>query len=322
MLIIIVILVFIQNKFFFKVNYTLKNLVKNPKNITRFILGRFYLVRLILSWLDRGSEGKETNDSQSLFTDLDTQSAVNSLKRDGCFRELALPQHVVQEILDYTKSNDCYAGGDPSLGFRISEKQELDRVYSKPFYIADYFNVSELCPAISNLASDAKLQAIANHYVGKQAKYTGCSLTWVFPVEGLPYDAHRQESCNFHYDIDDYASLRVFFYLTNVTSESSPHVFVCGSHKKKSLSHVLNFLSRKQTDKAIFQFYGTEKVISIYGQAGSGFIEDTCCFHKGTVPRSQPRLMLMLFFAINNYNHERYNDYKDPCLLKHFNRPE
>ncbi|WP_404790005.1 hypothetical protein [Altericista sp. CCNU0014] len=303
-----------------KVNYTVKNFIINPNNTIKFLLGRFYSVRLILTYFDRVHEAKESNLLQSFFPDLDISSAVSSLKKDGFFGGLALPQNILQEILDYTKSNDCHAGGDPQLGFRISDKKKVDQIYSQPFYMADYFNVSERCPAISKLANDSKLQEIAHLYVGKRAKYTGCSLTWVFPVEGLSHDAHRQESCSFHYDIDDYASMRVFFYLTEVTTEGAPHVFVYGSHHKKSLFHVLNFLSRKLADEAVSKFYGTEKVFPIYGPAGFGFIEDTSGFHKGTVPKSQLRLMLMLHYAGNNYNNEKYSDHRDPHLLKSFDR--
>lgn len=306
--------------FISKANYTIKNFIVNPNNIIRFLLGRFYFVRLLITFLDRINETKESNSLQSFFPDLDTFSAVNSLKKDGFFGGLILPQIILQEILDYTKSNDCYAGGDPRLGFRILDKKKVDQIYSQPFYIADYFNASEQCPAISKLANDSKLQEVAKLYVGKRAKYTGCSLTWVFPIEGLSYDAHRQESCSFHYDIDDYASMRVFFYLTEVTTEGGPHVFVYGSHNKKSLFHILNFLSRKLTDEAVLKFYSTENVFPIYGPAGFGFIEDTCGFHKGTVPKSQLRLMLMLHYASNNYNNGKYNDYRDPHLLKSFNQ--
>ena len=303
-----------------KASYVVKNFVKSPKTFVRLVFGRFYTVRLIFSWLDRGHERQMTppNGSQSLFPYLDIYEVVDSLKEDGVFLGLQLPQDILQEILDYTNSNDCYAGGDPSLGFRISEKQELDRTYNQQFYLADYFNVGEQCPAISRLANDSNLRAIADLYVGKQAQHTGSSLTLTFPVEGRPYDAHRQESCNFHYDIDDYASLRFFFYLTDVTPESGPHVCVRGSHKRKSLLHVFNYLSRKQPDEEIFKFYGGDRVVPIHGKAGFGFIEDTFCFHKGTVPKAQPRLMLMLHFAINSYTNGIHSDHRDSRLLKSF----
>ena len=308
--------------FIYKINYWVRKFIKDPNNIMIFFLGRFASVRLIMAYRDRIYETKEANSLPSFFPDLDIVSAVDSLKKDGIFVGLALPKNILQEILYYTESNDCYAGGDPRLGFRISDKKKVDQIYGQPFYIADYFNASEQCPAISKLANDSKLQEVANLYVGKRAKYTGCSLAWVFPVEGLSYDAHRQQSCNFHYDIDDYASMRVFFYLTELTTEGGPHVFVYGSHHRKSLFHVLNFWSRKLTDEAVLRFYGAENIFPIYGPAGFGFIEDTCGFHKGTVPKIQLRLMLMLHYANNNYNNGKYNDYSDPRLLKSFNQSE
>lgn len=305
---------------FQKLVYVTQKFTESPETLVRFVFGRFYTARLFLSWLDRHSEQpvRQSTSSQSLFPHLNAREVVDRLKKDGVFFGLQLPQDTLQEILDHTNANDCYAGGDPSLGFRASEKQDLDRMYDRKFYLADYFNVSERCPAISQLANDANLRAIADLYVGKPAQYTGSSLTLTFPVEGRPYDENRQESCNFHYDIDDYASLRFFFYLTDVTPDSGPHVCVRGSHKRKSLFHVLNYLSRKQTDEEILKFYGSDKVIPVCGESGFGFVEDTFCFHKGTVPKTRPRLMLMLHFAVNSYTNGVYSDRRDTHLLKSF----
>lgn len=305
--------------FYTKVGYVVRNFVEHPATLVVLVFGRFYTARLILTWLNRGhrQQVRVADSSHSLFPHLNIREAVDSLKENGLFLGLQLPQGILREILDYTNSNDCYAGGDPNLGFRISEKPELDRIYDRPFYLADYFNISEQCPAILKLANDPNLRAIADLYVGRPARYTGSSLTLTFPVEGCPRDVHRQESCKFHYDIDDYASLRVFFYLTDVTSDSGPHVCVRGSHKRKSPFHVFNYLSRKQTDEEIFRFYGSNKVVPIYGRSGFGFIEDTSCFHKGTVPKTRPRLMLMLHFAVHSYTDGVYSDHRDRQLLKH-----
>lgn len=305
---------------YFKSCYTAKNIFNQPENFWRLILGRFSFTRYIVSKLGNHSAPLTFPDSQSAFMDIDIHKVSVALKRDGFFKGITLPQDILREISDFVALNDCYAGGEPEYGFKVSEKRDLEKLLGQSFYMAGYFNVSQTCPAISKVVNDPTIQAIAKSYIGKKARYNGCSLTWTFPVNGLPYDVNMQESCNFHYDIDDYTSLRFFFYLTHVGSDNGPHVCVLGSHKKKGLRHILNFWSRKRSDEAIFQAYGAHKIIKILGDSGSGFVEDTFCFHKGTVPRKEPRLLLMLHFAAHNYNKNGVlNDYRDLKELRHFN---
>lgn len=304
--------------FVHKVSDIIHMTAKNPKKFLLFLFSRFYTIRLIAHWLAGDQNVSLVYDKKSLFDISDVHATVESLHREGLFLGLKLPSETLKTILHYTNSHDCYAGRDPSLGFRLSEKETLERALGCPFYIAEYFNVTQRCPAIWQLANDPTLRGIANLYLGKKAQFTGSWLTWTFPFEGASYDPHQQEALNFHYDQDDFSSLRFFFYLNDVTAESGPHVCVRGSHKRKSLRHILNFLSRKQTNEFVSKFYGTDNVVCIYGSAGFGFIEDTFCIHKGTLPKSQPRLMLQLHFAVSNYNYGKYNDYRDPELLKSF----
>lgn len=308
------------HKFLKKLNYVLSFILKKPKYFVTFVFGRFVFFREILFYLYHREKKPSNNNTVSFFNELDIEKAVDSLRTDGFYNGLTLPDAMLEEIIDFTRTNKCYAGGDPNLGFYLAEKQELELIFEKPLYMADYFNVTEFCPVIKKLIHDPKLTDVIDTYIGTQSTYTGCSLTWIFPVKTTPYDTHRMESCNFHFDIDDYTSLRIFFYLTDVTPETGPHVCVAGSHRKKSLNHVFNFLSRKQTDTKIVDYYSAEKVIQICGKAGFGFFEDTFCFHKGTVPKTHPRLMLMLHFAINNYNNGQYSDSRSSTLLKSYKR--
>ncbi|MEM7593610.1 MAG: phytanoyl-CoA dioxygenase family protein, partial [Cyanobacteria bacterium P01_A01_bin.83] len=191
--------------------------------------------------------------------------------------------------------------------------------FPQPFYVARYFNISHDCPQIIQLVNDPKLREIATKYIGKQAKYTGSSLFWTFPVEGESSDWEQQKFRYYHYDIDDVSGMRFCFYLTDVTLDNGPHVCIKGSHVKKSLSHVLNYLSRIQPETELAKVYDPEQFLTITGKSGYGFIEDTFCFHKGAPPQNQPRLFLQLHFAIHNYNQEQsYLDVRDPKTLQSY----
>ena len=306
----------------YKLTYTAQDLVAKPKYFLVFVLARFRTGRQIYLLLSKLlPQSKVTTDygADSLFKELDTTQATNILKQDSIFLGVSIPQNFLNDLLSYLSEQYCYAGGREDLGFKIAEKNKLDQVFQQPFYVARYFNVSSDCPQIKQLANDPKLRKIAANYIGQQAKYTGASLFWTFPIKGTSCDADQQKFRYFHYDLDDFAGLRFCFYLTDVTLEDGPHTAIRGSHLKKSILHILNYVSRIQTQEKLTRLYGSEKFLTIVGNAGFGFIEDTFCFHKGNPPINKPRLLLQLHFAAHNYNHQgAYLDYRDPKLLKSF----
>lgn len=301
-----------------KLIYSIRNLATRPTYFLIFALARFRVWRQIYAYCSKFKSGStliKCDRQESLF-DLDPASTVNILKQDGVCTGLNLPPQFLNNLQQYLLTQDCYAGGKTHLGFKLSEKDRLDRAFNQPFYVARYFNLSTACPQISQLVNDPKLQKIAAGYIGKQAQYTGASLFWTFPVEGESVDSDQQMFSHFHYDIDDFAGLRFCFYLTDVTLNDGPHVCIRGSHIQKRIRHIFNFFSRIQTAAELEKTYQSEKFITIAGNSGSGFIEDTFCFHKGNPPKSKPRLFLQLHFAAHNYSQgKKYLDDRDPSTL-------
>ncbi|MEL6927447.1 MAG: hypothetical protein AAFO95_02285 [Cyanobacteria bacterium J06600_6] len=299
-----------------KATYSFHNLITRPRYFLIFFLARFQVLRQIYAYGFRfKSHSLKTNaETDSLF-ELDPVPTVKTLKRDGVCGGLDLPSQFLNELQQYLLTQDCYAGGKTHLGFKINDKEELDRAFKQPFYVARYFNLSADCPQIRQLVNDPKLQQIATGYIGNQAQYTGASLFWTFPIQGVSVDADQQMFSHFHYDIDDFAGLRFCFYLTDVTLDDGPHVCIQGSHIHKRISYILNFFSRIQTSAELEKTYEPDKFMTISGAAGSGFMEDTFCFHKGNPPQSRPRLFLQLHFAAHNYGQTKYLDDKDPNTL-------
>ena len=310
----------------YKIFYVLKIILAKPRFFVVFVLARFSFVRQLYSILAklRSTPIKVSSDSNSLFPGVKTTEVVNVLKKDGVYLDFSLPPNILEGILHQTRTQNCYAGGRTDMGFKISEKSQIDRVYERPFYVARYFNISSSWPEISQLSTDPILQEIASKYIGQQAKYTGSSLFWTFPIQGASQDFDQQQFKYFHYDVDDFAGLRFCFYLSEVDDESGPHLCIRGSHLKKSLLHVLNFFSRIQSEENLSKLYPREQFTTIKGNSGYGFIEDTFCFHRGVAPKSKPRLFLQLHFAAHNYNdnNAEYLDCRDPNSLKYFKQAE
>lgn len=306
----------IETILFRKIHYFSKKIKIKPGYFLVFLLGRLAFIRwihLVFSRLNWKPQQSSTYSSDSLFTNFDTKDIIKILKKDGIFDGISLPQNTLKEILDYIETHNCFANGKTNRGFKISEKDKIHELYGHSFYIARYFNISTSCYGILKLVNDPKLREIVSQYIGPKAKYTGASLYWTFP---LVDDVKPYEFSQFHYDLEDYNSLRFCFYLSDVTLDSGPHICIRGSHKRKPISSILNLFSRIYPEQKLIEFYGIENFHYLTGKVGSGFIEDVFCFHRGAIPKSQPRLFLQLHFATTNYVNQKYHDYRNPHLLK------
>jgi hypothetical protein len=246
--------------------------------------------------------------------DLKVDDAVHCLQKDGVYLGLQLPKTILQEILSFAYSNHCYGDAEYTCGFLYSEKDKAIRQHGKPFIRGEYYNTAALCPAIKKLASDPKLLEIATKYLGKTPVFTGSRLHWIFVVKEAGYDLNKA-AMNFHYDLNDYCSLRFFFYLTDVDLLSGPHVCIRGSHNRKKLAYLFSLI-RRQPEAELLDYYGAEKSLTVCGSAGFGFAEDVFCFHKATPPISKDRLLLQIQFNLHNY--EEQTDIVDPVLLKRY----
>jgi len=66
------------------------------------------------------------------------------------------------------------------------------------------------------------------------------------------------------------------------------------SHTKKPLRMLLG--SAQASEAAVRRQFGIENEIPIEGPAGTGFVQDTSCFHHATAPSRGDRLMLAVRF--------------------------
>ena len=104
----------------------------------------------------------------------------------------------------------------------------------------------------------------------------------------------------FHFDCDRVRWLKIFIYLTDVTPESGPHVFVRHSHLREARR--ADLIGRgyvRLPDEDVARVYRPEEFATICGVAGTVLFEDTSGFHKGTRPEKRERLMLEYQFSCN-----------------------
>ncbi|WP_373527707.1 phytanoyl-CoA dioxygenase family protein [Nostoc sp.] len=277
---------------------------KNPRWLLMRKIGRFTTIRSIAaSFSNPPSKSHEAiEDNCSLFNCINVDKVVEYLKKDGCYLGINLPRNIVQEILDFATYTTCYDHGEGKPGFYYLEKEQAQTKHERNFVFGRYYNTALLCPAIRKLESDPKLLEIAAKYLKADPVHQGNNLWWSFARKTTPYEQFQnvhQRTQVFHYDLDDYRFLKFFFYITDVGLSSGPHVYVSGSHEKKKLLHKL--LRGPCDEKNLINYYGADSIMTVCGEAGFGFVEDTFGFHKGATPTDRDRLLLVIEFAINDY---------------------
>lgn len=291
-----------------------KGLTKNPRWLLMRKLARFKWVRDIITHLSKRSTKSYLsliNIDNSCLRNVDVDKVVQNLQTEGLYCGLYLTQEIVSEIVQFANSTVCYGNRKPELGFYYQHKQAAQITAGTNFITGNYFNTGLECPAIKKLQSDPILLAIAARYLEAQPVHQGNQMWWSFAGSSTYREQDKAAQC-FHYDLDDYRFLKFFFYLTDVDEQSGPHICVRTSHKRKKSSHI--WFRKKEADQDIVDYYGSESLVQICGQAGFGFAEDTFCFHKGLPPTHKDRLMLQIEFATTDY--QMQHDIRAKSLLK------
>ena len=300
--------------------YTYSELIRYPRWFLMRKVGRFHWVRWCLS---------EDFSGQSIVPDilleeksshikcLDSASFVtHHLREFGIYQGIFIDNRVVERIQQFALDNPCYANRNPSCGFLVPSLKVASNYIKKEILRANYYNFERQCEIVSALKTDPILLKIAALYLQTTTVHVGSILFWSFPAN--PNLLQKSKSAQvFHCDLDDFRFIKFFFYLTDVDTESGPHVFIRKSHIKKPLFRQL--LRGRASEAWLRKHYDSDDIITICGSAGFGFVEDTYGHHKGTSPKSKRRLILQIEYASHDYGN--LHDMMDEKLLKQLPLP-
>lgn len=154
-------------------------------------------------------------------------------------------------------------------------------------HVADIVD-APLLKAAHDVAFDERLLAIAADYFGSVPYVDSVQAWWSLSGNDQP-----QEAENFHRDNDGIRFLKFFLYLTDVDEDQGPHKFVKGSHVESKLLD-----ARRLSDEEVEAAFGADRILTMTGRAGDGFIEDTFGVHKGQLPLRGIRLLLQVRYSI------------------------
>jgi hypothetical protein len=291
-----------------------KRALSNLKYGLMRAVGRFDFIQPLMVRLHHQQFVNPSNHTDSIFPKLNIDEIVGSIRNDGYYLGIKMPDYLVREILDFASSSICYANSHVEKGFSYKDRMEVLKE-NPAFLLCSFYNLSILLPVVKIIEEDPQILEIAARYLESKPILQSTKMWWSFAVESSEQDRHNAAQM-YHTDLDDYRFLKFFFYLTDVDENSGPHAIVRGTHKYKKFTHLI---MRRFSDSEIIDEYGAGNIRTICGAAGYGFIEDARCLHKGSPPHTKDRLLFQVEFGLRDYGVSHTN--VDPAKLKQINLP-
>jgi len=223
-----------------------------------------------------------------------------SLLSKGVYADLILRHDLVSEIANFAATTPCTSRSEPVRQFLPSDINLANHGRDKDVIAAYYFDRVNECPAIGAIERDAVLNDIAAAYIGTNPIHIRTRLWWSFPATRFTdADLHAAAQDRFHFDLNDFRTLKFFFYITDVDSGGGPHSYISGSHRKRKLKYQFNSMVGHD-EASLRRDYPGNDFKTITGAAGTGFIEDPFIFHLGQVCQTRSRLVLEIEFGPYN----------------------
>ena len=236
-------------------------------------------------------------DSSRFFDADEVDAAVAGIRRDG-FHVFA---HIVPS--DITTAIREHAERAPALARGADQPAA---VYPRQQPLVGRYDIEETvalqCPEVQEFATDPVAALISQRYLNQPVIMDEVAFWWT-TTEGAK-DANLNAQM-FHQDRDRLSFLKFFVYLTDVTPDTGPHVYLRGSHR-----HIPRSLRAdgRIGDDSVRAAGLWDDVIELTGPAGTVMAVDTIGLHKGKTPTAGDRLALENEFCTSLFGH----DYERP----------
>lgn len=225
-----------------------------------------------------------------LFPKLNLESALKSIREHGYFKDFALSKVHLEKLIDRCQNHAVIAKGDRAKVMVVDYYNPKNSYPDECQY--DYGDV-EGWKEVDDILRSNKILNIARSYLGVEPVVHNTTIWWSFPLLTQDGEIIETDYYGYHYDIDDVKFLKLFIYLNDVDDKTGPHVVVSGSHRKRSWKTILN----RRLNNDVAERWFKNRFVTITGEAGSAFFEDTFAYHKGSTPIN-PRLVFQVEFGV------------------------
>jgi hypothetical protein len=263
-----------------------------------YALGRFEAVRrgysLMLGLGRRADAGLRPTLLPTLFPGIDVTEAAETVRRDSVAFGFDLPAAVVEELDRFARAAALYDRGLPRP-FRHEEVTD-GRLPDGTPVVLGLIPEPRQCDGVRRICGDPVLLDAVSRTLGYRPKKLIPRLFWSFAT-AMDEDERRRrgQTIDWHFDVHDFNFCSACFYLSDVTERTGAHALVRGSHRDKPLRFLVGSANVPQDE--VFAHFGADRAMIIEGPAGTGFIEDTSCFHRAMPPMEGERLMMQIWFS-------------------------
>ena len=275
------------------------NKIKNYQNRNNlfYILGRFKLIRLLTKKFRTLINNKKDiihSNNNHIKNEVELNHVLEKLNKEGYYEGLQLNKNTLDKLLSLSNSSSFIDNNNRKFN-NFKSIDEYNSNNTKPCCLLKLTNI-ELDNLIHDISRDKYLLNLVNNYLGGVNKIES-KVQWSTVCNTTEdWREKNGQTITYHYDVHDLNFVYIFFYLTDCNLKSGAHQIIKGSHIKKNFfKHLVG--SVKQTEKDLKQYFIEDKFITIEGQKGSGFIEDTSCFHRALPPVDKPRLTLQIRYS-------------------------
>ena len=278
----------------------------NVSNIARrlvagelhYALGRFETVRRGYSLMRRLGLRRQpaawSTPVSTLFPKIDVHDAAKSVRRDSVAFGFDLPAPLVEELVQFAHDAILYDRGLPRP-FRRNAVID-GRLPDGTPVVLGLIPEPMQCEGVRRICNDPALLDTVTRCLGYRPAKLIPRLFWSFAT-AMDEDERRRrgQTIDWHFDVHDFNFCSACFYLSDVTERTGAHALVRGSHRDKPLRFLMGSANVPQEE--VFAHYGADRAMIIEGPAGTGFIEDTSCFHRAMPPMEKERLMMQIWFS-------------------------
>ncbi len=260
-----------------------------------YALGRFKTVRSIYSAQAHIFRGiQPTADAETIFPGHDPVKAAKAIRRDAVYLPVALPRSVVEQLKEIALTADLRSHG-VTRPFQYADVNHASLADGSPIAMAAVADF-DAHPLAASIAQDPVAIAAISSYLGYTPQRANSRLFWSFAGElTVEQRRARSQTVDYHFDVHGYNFAYAAYYLTDTDRESGAHVMVVGSHSDKPATWL--FGSVRQSDQRVEAYYGKDRVLCIEGPAGTGFWQDSSCYHKALAPVTHDRLLFQVRYA-------------------------
>lgn len=160
-------------------------------------------------------------------------------------------------------------------------------------------------PVVQELLADPSLRDLARRYMGWEPINDLVAMWWSTAHSN---QASSEVAQMYHFDMDRPKFLKLFFYLTDVTTDTGPHCYIRRSHRARPAEL---WRDGRLSDDEVLALYGRASEVEITAPRGTLIAVDTSGFHKGKPLVCGHRLMLQLEYT-NSLFGQQYAHIKVP----------